>query len=114
VTVVVNVGAALPDGDTLTPGEGSAGRVSEARRSAQAAAARRLRDLLEPHDSERTGAWLDRAGVALGDHGNGVCVHGDGFGTRSSSLIALGRDRTYRFADGPPCETAYQRVDEQV
>jgi uncharacterized protein with NRDE domain len=114
VTVVVNVGAALPGRDTLVPGVGSGGRVPEARRAAQATAARRLRDLLEPRDGERAGAWLDRAGAALGDHENGVCVHGDGFGTRSSSLVALGGVREYRFADGPPCETAYRRVDEQV
>lgn len=114
VTVVVNVGAALPDGDTLVPGEPSDGRVPAARRAAQATAARRLRARLEPHEGERASAWLDRAGVALGDHDAGVCVHGDGFGTRSSSLIALGDVREYRFADGPPCETPYRRVDEQV
>jgi hypothetical protein len=88
--------------------------VPEERRAAQADAARRLRDRLDPRAGERAGTWLDRAGVALGDHDSGVCVHGDGFGTRSSSLVALGAERTYRFADGPPCETAYRRVDEQV
>lgn len=114
VTVVVNVGAALPDGDTLAPGAPSGDRVPAERRREQADAARRLRDRLDPQDDERASGWLDRGGAALGDHENGVCVHGDGFGTRSSSLIALGDGREYRFADGPPCETAYQRVDEQV
>jgi uncharacterized protein with NRDE domain len=114
VTVVVNVGAALPDGDTLTPGEPSAGRVPEERRREQATAARRLQERLAPRPDERASAWLDRAGVALGDHEYGVCVHGDGFGTRSSSLLALGERREYRFAPGPPCETPYRRVDEQV
>ena len=114
VTVVVNVGAALPDGDTLAPGEPSAGRVTEARRSEQATAARQLRERLAPRSDERAGAWLDRSGVALGEHESGVCVHGDGFGTRSSSLLALGDRREYRFAPGPPCETPYREVDEQV
>lgn len=44
-----------------------------------------------------------------------TCIHlGDearGYGTRSSTLLWLGRPGTrseWRFADGPPCETAYE------
>lgn len=37
------------------------------------------------------------------------CVHTPGYGTRSSTLIALGPDaRRYRHADGAPCEAKYQ------
>jgi hypothetical protein len=71
----------------------------------------------------------------LGDHEYGVCVHDpEGrFGTVSSSVIALfaagggadadadagtaagaGADAAYLFAPGPPCETAYRRVESQV
>ena len=60
------------------------------------------------------GVVLLEAGKSLlGDHEFGVCVHGDGFGTRSSSLIALAADgtATYRFADGPPCRTGYEAID---
>jgi uncharacterized protein with NRDE domain len=109
VSVVVNVGAALADGETF-------GDETDDRAAAQAGDARRLRDHLAVDGDERAGAWLDRAGAALGDHAFGACVHGDGFGTRSSSLLALRADgrREYRFADGPPCETPYRAVDEHL
>lgn len=79
----------------------------------QIESARLLRAALAPERGETATAWLDRAGKALGDHEFGVCVHGDGFGTRSSSLIALAADgtATYRFADGPPCRTGYEAID---
>ena len=76
----------------------------------QADGARWLRGHLRPAPGEAPLDWLDRAGSALGDHEFGVCVHGDGFGTVSSSLIALGEETRYEFADGPPCETAYEPV----
>jgi uncharacterized protein with NRDE domain len=39
-----------------------------------------------------------------------ACIHGEGYGTRSSTLIALGAPRTsaFWFADGPPCRTPYE------
>ena len=79
----------------------------------QADAARRLRAHLRPEPGEDAHDWLARAGDALGDHSFDVCVHGDGFGTVSSSLIALGADGStqYRYADGPPCETEYVPID---
>ncbi|MFB6157653.1 MAG: NRDE family protein [Haloferacaceae archaeon] len=113
VHVVVNVGAALGGGGAardrffLPPERPDRGEQ-------QADNARRIRAALAPEPSERAAAWLDRAASVLGDHEYGVCVHGDGFGTRSSSLVVPGADPTYRFADGPPCETPYEPVDEQV
>jgi len=105
VHVVVNVGA---DGRYRIPEfRAEAGRE-------QAANADRLRRELRPAPGESGDAWLDRAAGTIADHEYGVCVHGDGFGTRSSSLLALGEDRAYRYADGPPCETDYEAVEGQV
>ena len=55
--------------------------------------------------------WVKTVKKVLGDHEYGVCIHGDGFGTRSSSLLTVGTETNYRFADGPPCRHAYQPVD---
>ena len=57
-------------------------------------------------------AWLDRAGEVLRDHDLEACVHGEGYGTRSSSLVAISVDGggRYWFADGKPCETDYELV----
>lgn len=72
----------------------------------------RLREHLRPEPSETATAWRDRAATALGDHEFGVCVHEDGYGTVSASLVTLFADGTsdYRFADGPPCETGFEPV----
>lgn len=106
VHVVVNVGA---DGDFFVPDA----RPEIGRR--QADNARRLRTALQPDPGESSGGWLDRARDALRDHEFGVCIHGDGFGTRSSSLLSMGDEGvSYRFADGPPCETEYRPVESQV
>jgi hypothetical protein len=82
---------------------------------AQAENARTVRGALTPEPGADAGAWLDRAAAVLADHEFGVCVHGDDYGTRSSSLIRLGDadgglDARYLFADGPPCETPYRPV----
>lgn len=75
----------------------------------------RLQTDLQPKPGETAGEWLTRAGEMISDHSYGVCIHGDGFGTRSSSLIAIGNEgASYRFADGPPCETAYRPVEGQI
>ena len=75
----------------------------------------RLRTALTPEPGERGGAWLDRAAAAISDHEYGVCIHGDGFGTRSSSLVSIGEGGvSYRYADGPPCETDYHTVESQL
>jgi len=101
VHVVVNVGS---DGAYTVP----AARQAAGER--QAANADRLRRHLRPEPGEGSRAWLDRAAAAISDHEFGVCVHGDGFGTRSSSLIRLGETREYEYADGPPCETDFEPV----
>ena len=103
VHVVVNVGA---DGEFAVPEV----RPDAARE--QAGNARDVRAALTPEPGETAEDWLDRAGDVLADHEYGVCVHGEGFGTRSSSLVLIGdRGSRYWFADGPPCEAAYREVD---
>jgi hypothetical protein len=103
--VIVNVGA---DGDYEVPT-----RRAEVGR-AQAENADAVLTALRPDPGEDGPDWLDRAATVLGDHDYGVCLHGEGFGTRSSSLVRLGNRRTYEFADGPPCETGYERVPDTV
>ncbi len=76
----------------------------------QAENARTVRRTLEVGTDESVDDWLERAGDVLGDHEYGVCLHRDGFGTRSSSLLAVGDDLEYRFASGPPCRTGYDPV----
>ena len=105
VHVVVNVGA---DGDYRIPGHRP--EVGEQ----QANNADRLREAMQVEPGEGADAWLTRAGETIGDHDYGVCIHGDGFGTRSSSLIALQTPTRYEFADGPPCETPYRPVEGQI
>jgi uncharacterized protein with NRDE domain len=101
VHVVVNVAV---DEDARIP------EVRPEAARAQADNARTVRRELAAERGETVGAWLDRAGAVLGDHEYGVCIHADGFGTRSSSLIALGERSRYEFASGPPCRTAYEPV----
>jgi uncharacterized protein with NRDE domain len=71
-----------------------------------------IRDAAEGIDADDAREWLDEVVPVLRDHDLGACVHGDGFGTRSSSLLVVGADgrASYRFADGPPCETEYRPV----
>lgn len=107
VHVVMNVG--FDDGYFLPPE-----REEPARR--QAESGRRLREHLRPEPGESPEDWLDRAAGALGNHEFGVCVHGDSFGTRSSSLLRVdsaGRGRFW-FADGPPCEVEFQEVEARA
>lgn len=106
VHVVVNVGA---DGAYTVPSERpDAGET-------QAENAERVREALALEPAETVVEWLDRGAAVLSDHEYGVCVHGDGFGTRSSSLVTIGEEGgAYRFADGPPCETPYLPVETPV
>ncbi len=56
----------------------------------------------------------------LADHGdvqkeirNGLCLHLEGYGTCSSTLVAYSsrsHSYTYRFAEGPPCKTSYSDI----
>ena len=105
VHVVVNVGA---DGDYVIPSYRP--EVGEQ----QAGNANAVRTALRPEPGEQAGEWLDRAKDVVSDHEYGVCIHRDGFGTRSSSLLSIGEEgASYRFAAGPPCETEYRRVESQ-
>lgn len=101
-------------------------RTSEVHR--QADNARRVRHALEPEPRESVEEWINRASDILGNHEYGVCIHplgsdvtdavqlAPGYGTRSSSLIILYADgtATYRFANGPPCTTPYDTVNDQI
>ncbi|MEF8976309.1 MAG: NRDE family protein [Halapricum sp.] len=81
----------------------------------QAENADRLRTELQPEPGEDAETWRGRARDAIRDHEYGVCVHSDGFGTRSSSLVTIGEESVrYRFADGPPCETEYRPVEADL
>jgi uncharacterized protein with NRDE domain len=106
VHVVVNVGV---DGEYVIPRE----RSEPGERQAENADA--LATALVPEPGETASGWLARAAAAIGDHDYGVCIHRDQFGTRSSSLITVRQEGvTYRYADGPPCETEYALVEGQV
>jgi uncharacterized protein with NRDE domain len=106
VHVVVNVGA---DGSYAIPQH----RAEAGER--QAGNADAVRTALQPQPGETSREWLDRAADVIADHEYGVCVHGDGFGTQSSSLLRLGEDgATYEFADGPPCEAEFEPVESHI
>ncbi len=78
----------------------------------QADDAHALRAALTAEPDETAMDWLERASDVLGDHEYGACVHENGYGTQSSSLLALGPDVEYHaFAPGPPCRTSYDEVD---
>jgi hypothetical protein len=79
----------------------------------QAANDRRVLDALTvaADETDDAGAWLKRGGEVLADHTFGVCIHQDGFGTKSSSLVRLGSERVWHHAEGPPCENAYEQLD---
>jgi uncharacterized protein with NRDE domain len=105
VHVVVNVGF---DGEWFVPPQRpDAGRE-------QARNAERLRAVLQSRPGETAAEWTTRAGELLGDHEFGVCIHRNGFGTRSSSLIRLGEQPAFEFADGPPCETPYEALEDII
>ncbi|MWG36836.1 NRDE family protein [Halomarina oriensis] len=127
VHVVMNVGY---DTSYFVP------EVRPAPAKRQAANGRRLFEYLQPEPGETPEAWRTRAGDALGDHEFGVCIHGgqpvetngdpdddanpdrapEGFGTKSSSLVTVDAsgDSRFWYADGPPCETPFERVDASV
>ncbi|WP_435117439.1 NRDE family protein [Halolamina sp. C58] len=107
VHVVVNVGAS--DAPAIPASAAERGQ-------AQAEDAAAVRTALLPGPDEGSDAWLARATDVLGDHDYGVCVHQNGYGTVSASLLSLGTDGKVRFefADGPPCETAFEPVDAAV
>ncbi len=66
---------------------------------------------LRPEPGETGGEWRDRAEETLADHEYGACVHGDGFGTRSATSIAVNETGLEcRHAPGPPCRTTFEPV----
>ena len=107
VHVVVNVGA---DDEFDVPSQRS--EVGEQ----QATNARRARDELAVRDDESVSDWMARARAVLGDHEYGLCIHGEGYGTRSSSLVVVDNTGsvTYEFAGGPPCETEFEQIDHDL
>ena len=106
VHVVVNVGA---NGDYAIPEPRAEAGEAQAENAGKVATA------LTVEPGETSTGWLERAADVIADHDYGVCIHRDRFGTRSSSLVEIGREGArYRYADGPPCETAYRDVEGQV
>lgn len=107
VHVVVNVGV---DDDVDVPTARQDVGVQQAEN------ARRARSKLERRGDESVDEWLGRARSILGDHEYGLCIHADGYGTRSSSLVIVRDDETvtYDYADGPPCETPFESVDHDL
>lgn len=82
----------------------------------QAENGHKLYEHLQPRPGESPDGWHERDANALATHEFGVCVHGDGFGTRSSSLIRIDSNgrKQYEFADGPPCTVSYEPVAERI
>ena len=73
-----------------------------------------LRRRVEPLAARPLEEVLPGLAGCLGDHGGGdpdraPCVHREGYGTRSSAVLALGEPGGDRllFAPGPPCRTAF-------
>lgn len=107
VHVVVNVGA---DDDFYVPD------YRPDIGDQQSTNARRARAALAVRDEETVDEWLTRASTVLADHDYGLCIHGDGYGTRSSSLIVVRQngDVAYEYADGPPCKTPFEPVEHDL
>ncbi|WP_276261148.1 NRDE family protein [Haloglomus litoreum] len=102
VHVVVNVGW---DGNYFVPEERPDVGLQQAEDT------NRVREVLQPEPGETALEWTERAGAVLGDPEYGRCIHGDGFGTQSSSLLRLGPEgAVFEYADGKPCETEYEPV----
>ncbi|MDY7081760.1 MAG: NRDE family protein [Halobacteria archaeon] len=56
--------------------------------------------------------WIDDVKPLLADHYLEVCRHDEenARGTTSSSILTVGSDPIYYFANGAPCETEYERM----
>ena len=77
------------------------GRLLESAEAAAALPPERLLDAL---------ADVCRSHAGGGAPVEDACIHADGYGTRSSTLLQLGAPGTaaFWFADGPPCRTPYE------
>lgn len=78
-------------------------------------------ELQDLTDIEHVDKALNRAAEICGSHAEAgrpaICLHGDGKGTVSSTLIALGpepADVRYLFADGPPCTMNYDDHSQEA
>jgi uncharacterized protein with NRDE domain len=66
---------------------------------------------IAPREDETAADWTARARDVLGDHEYGRCIHGDGFGTKSSTAVRLGRGGGHvEHAEGKPCETPFESI----
>lgn len=67
--------------------------------------------LLADHNTQLdTRIGTAAGGIAAGGRPNALCLHVEGYGTRSSSMIFMRAGRpeiAHYFAPGPPCRTAY-------
>ncbi|GGM65542.1 uncharacterized protein with NRDE domain [Halarchaeum rubridurum] len=70
----------------------------------------RVRDALTRRRPRSAAGFRGRAKRVLADGDVGACLHGHGYGTRSSTVLTVGDGVRYEFADGPPCRTPYRRV----
>ena len=77
---------------------------------------RRLAAKIRAHCTPATNLpeWRSRAVEAVSEEQFGRCLCGETFGTRSSSVVVMDDEPTWEFANGPPCETAYQPVAATV
>jgi uncharacterized protein with NRDE domain len=102
VHVVVNVGA---DGTYFVPDRRPDVGERQARDTDRVIAA------VQPEPGETAVEWTRRARDILGDHEYGRCIHGDGFGTKSSTVVRLGPEgAVVEHAEGKPCETAFESI----
>lgn len=73
---------------------------------------RSVRSDLAPTPDETPSGWLERATAVLADHDLGLCRHEDGYGTVSTSTIAIETDVSVTievgYADGSPCESTIE------
>jgi uncharacterized protein with NRDE domain len=103
VHVVVNVGF---DGDYFVPTRRSGVGEQQARDTNRVIAA------TEPRKGETASDWTTRSRGVLADHAYGRCIHGDGFGTKSSTVVRVGNPHgAVEHAEGRPCETAFEPVE---
>ena len=73
----------------------------------------RLRAAARPGGSAAAArAAMEQLLCEHGDDLDAACVHGDGYGTVSSSSVVLASsgEVSYRYAPGPPCRTAHRDV----
>jgi uncharacterized protein with NRDE domain len=102
VHVVVNVGA---NGEYFTPDS----RPDVGKQ--QAHDANRVMQAVQSEAGETAHTWTDRARGVLGDHAYGRCIHEDGFGTKSCTVIRISSTGgTVEHAEGHPCETPFDEI----